>query len=308
MMRLSFCGFPLIFAEKFEKSVGFARSLLSVYVKFTSVRYTEKGSDICGGGREVSLIGEERKQKIVEWIEREGKVKTSELIERLNVSGESIRRYLEELEKEHRIKRVYGGAVLHQSVSFQPMMISNMDGIRRIAYTAFQLVEDDMLLYIGHGVAPEQVAARLRGRNLTVVTPSLMVAKALFEQRAKGVFTGDIQLLGGTIDPKHLVTVGEHVLQQLKAYVFDMAILSVEGVDASLGLTCDAHGLSTVTQAVLDQSRQCYLLADHTQFNQQKRYRVSDFSKVTTIISDFPEPTDWKRALAEHEVEWRFAP
>jgi DeoR/GlpR family transcriptional regulator of sugar metabolism len=63
-----------------------------------------------------------------------------------------------------------------------------------------------------------------------------------------------------------------------------------------------------VTQAVLDQSRQCYLLADHTQFNQQKRYRVSDFSKVTTIISDFPEPTDWKRALAEHEVEWRFAP
>ncbi|KAB2860728.1 MAG: DeoR/GlpR transcriptional regulator, partial [Exiguobacterium chiriqhucha] len=95
----------------------------------------------------MSLIGEERKQKIVEWIEREGKVKTSELIERLNVSGESIRRYLEELEKEHRIKRVYGGAVLHQSVSFQPMMISNMDGIRRIAYTAFQLVEDDMLLY-----------------------------------------------------------------------------------------------------------------------------------------------------------------
>ncbi|MCC5892747.1 DeoR family transcriptional regulator [Exiguobacterium sp.] len=256
----------------------------------------------------MSLIGEERKQKIVEWIEREGKVKTSELIERLNVSGESVRRYLEELEKEHRIKRVYGGAVLHQSVSFQPMMISNMDGIRRIAYTAFQLVDDDALIYIGHGVAPEQVAARLRGRNLTVVTPSLMVAKALFEQRAKGVFTGDVQLLGGTIDAKHLVTVGEQVLQQLKTYVFDAAFISVEGVDPTLGLTCDAHGLATVSQAVMQQSRTCYLLADHTQFNQQKRYRVADFSVVTTVISDFPEPVEWKRELAEHEVEWRFAP
>lgn len=141
-----------------------------------------------------------------------------------------------------------------------------------------------------------------------VVTPSLMVAKALFEQRSKGVFSGDIQLLGGTIDQKHLVTVGEYVLQQLKTYVFDMAIFSVEGVDPSHGLTCDAHGLSSVTQAVLEQSRRCYLLADHTQFNQLKRYRVADFSKVTTIISDFPEPPDWKRTLAEHEVEWRFAP
>nr|WP_256440960.1 DeoR/GlpR family DNA-binding transcription regulator [Exiguobacterium sp. s150] len=298
----------MILTKIHEKHVGFARSLPSVYVKFTSVRYTKKGNEYCGGGRLVSLIGEERKQKIVEWIEREGKVKTSELIERLNVSGESIRRYLEELEKEHRIKRVYGGAVLHQSVSFQPMMISNMDGIRRIAYTAFQLVEDDALLYIGHGVAPEQVAARMRGRNLTIVTPSLMVAKALFEQRAKGVFTGDVQLLGGTIDPKHLVTVGEQVLQQLKAYVFDAAFLSVEGVDPTLGLTCDAYGLATVSQAVMQQSRTCYLLVDHTQFNQQKRYRVSDFSMVTTIISDFPEPTDWKRDLAIHEVDWRFAP
>ena len=254
------------------------------------------------------LIGEERKQKIVEWIEREGKVKTSELIERLNVSGESIRRYLEELEKEHRIKRVYGGAVLHQSMSFQPMFVSNMDGIRRIAYTTFQLIPDDSLVYIGHGVATEQVASRLRGRILTVVTPSLMVAKALFEQRAKGVFMGDIQLLGGTIDAKHLVATGEQVLAQLKTYVFDLAIIAVEGIDTRLGLTCDAYGLASVTQAVMTQSKDTFLLADHTQFNQQKRYRVSDFSTVTAVISDFPEPQEWKVVLAEHGVDWRFAP
>ncbi|MBQ6458078.1 MULTISPECIES: DeoR/GlpR family DNA-binding transcription regulator [Exiguobacterium] len=256
----------------------------------------------------MSLIGEERKQKIVEWIEREGKVKTSELIERLNVSGESIRRYLEELEKEHRIKRVYGGAVLHQSMSFQPIVIANMDGIRRIAYTAFQLIPDDTLLYIGHGVAAEQVASRLRGRNVTVVTPSLTVAKALFEQRAKGVLGGEIQLLGGTIDPKHLVTTGEQVLTQLQTYMFDLAILSVEGVDASLGLTCDAFGLASITQSVMSQSRETFLLTDHTQLNQQKRYRVCDFSKVTAIISDFPEPQDFKGVLAEHGVDWKFAP
>ena len=286
--------------------------LLVLYFHFTLNLHAfvtlVKDMNYCGGGRDVSLIGEERKQKIVEWIERDGKVKTSELIERLNVSGESIRRYLEELEKEHRIKRVYGGAVLHQSMSFQPVSTSNLDGIRRIAYTAFQLIPNDALLYIGYGVAPEQVAVRLRGKNLTVVTPSLAVAKALFEQRAKGVFGGDIQLLGGTIDTKHLVTTGEQVLAQLKSYMFDVAILSVEGVDAEIGLTCDAFGLANITQAVMSQTRETYLLADHTQFNQQKRYRVSDFSPITAIISDFPEPQEWKIALASHGVDWRFAP
>lgn len=256
----------------------------------------------------MSLIGEERKQKIVEWIERDGKVKTSELIERLNVSGESIRRYLEELEQEHRIKRVYGGAVIHQNMSFQPTVTSNMDGIRRIAFTALQHIPHDALVYIGFGIAPEQVAARLRGRDMTVVTPSLLVAKTLFEQRMKGVFTGEIQLLGGAIDATHLVATGEQVLAQLKSYVFDVAIVSAAGVDPEFGLTCEALGLANLTKAVMAQSRETHLLADHTQLNQQKRYRVSDFAPVTTIISDFPKPQEFKQVFATHDVDWKFAP
>ncbi|MCG4650824.1 DeoR family transcriptional regulator, partial [Bifidobacterium longum] len=36
---------------------------------------------------------------------------TKDLIDRLDVSGETVRRYLEELERERQLKRVYGGAI-----------------------------------------------------------------------------------------------------------------------------------------------------------------------------------------------------
>ncbi len=54
----------------------------------------------------MSLLGEERKSRIMEWLEEEGKVMTKDLIERLDVSGETVRRYLEELERERQLKRV----------------------------------------------------------------------------------------------------------------------------------------------------------------------------------------------------------
>ena len=42
----------------------------------------------------MSLIGEERKDYILNLLNLEGKVKTTDLVDNLNVSSETIRRYL----------------------------------------------------------------------------------------------------------------------------------------------------------------------------------------------------------------------
>jgi len=59
----------------------------------------------------VSLSALERKEYIVNKIHLEGKIRSDELVDTLQVSFETIRRTLEELEKENKLKRVYGGAV-----------------------------------------------------------------------------------------------------------------------------------------------------------------------------------------------------
>ncbi|HWI50510.1 MAG TPA: DeoR family transcriptional regulator, partial [Rummeliibacillus sp.] len=59
----------------------------------------------------MSVSFEERKKSILEILDDEGKVKVSTVEKLLKVSGETIRRDLDRLEKEGLLKKVYGGAV-----------------------------------------------------------------------------------------------------------------------------------------------------------------------------------------------------
>lgn len=72
----------------------------------------------------MSLIGEERKQFILQLLNSRGKVRTNELVEKLQVSAESIRRYLEELEAENKLKRVYGGAIKLNIDRVEPSLLT----------------------------------------------------------------------------------------------------------------------------------------------------------------------------------------
>lgn len=55
----------------------------------------------------MSVVGEERKRTILEKVEFKGKVKVSELAREFAVSTETIRRYLEELDREKKLKSVW---------------------------------------------------------------------------------------------------------------------------------------------------------------------------------------------------------
>ena len=57
------------------------------------------------------MFADERKIKIEEMLKRKPSVTTSELTELFQVSVETIRRDLEYLESQGRLRRVHGGAV-----------------------------------------------------------------------------------------------------------------------------------------------------------------------------------------------------
>ena len=59
----------------------------------------------------MSLSFEERREVILDLLELNGKLKVSDAESLLKVSGETIRRDMERLEKEGLLHKVYGGAV-----------------------------------------------------------------------------------------------------------------------------------------------------------------------------------------------------
>jgi hypothetical protein len=67
-----------------------------------------------------ALFGDERQEAILAEISREGRASVTALAERFAVVGETIRRDLAELERRGVIRRVHGGAIPAEKVTFEP--------------------------------------------------------------------------------------------------------------------------------------------------------------------------------------------
>lgn len=71
------------------------------------------------------LLPEERRQHILDQLNRHGKIQVASLASVLTVTPETIRRDLDELEAKQMLKRVYGGAVAYSHVKIEPHFDKN---------------------------------------------------------------------------------------------------------------------------------------------------------------------------------------
>lgn len=150
----------------------------------------------------MSVVGEERKRTILEKVEFKGKVKVSELAREFAVSTETIRRYLEELDREKKLKKVYGGAVQLPGAGIEAPMLEremlHIEEKKRIGYKAATFVEDGDVIAIDDGSTPLQMVPYLVHRkNLTIVTSSFPVATQLISSINKKMFHGEVLFIGG---------------------------------------------------------------------------------------------------------------
>lgn len=71
----------------------------------------------------MSILPEERKNAILQELDRTGKVKVIDFAEQFQVSQETIRRDLMILEEKGLLKRVYGGAVKKSYQGTEPPFV-----------------------------------------------------------------------------------------------------------------------------------------------------------------------------------------
>ncbi len=114
----------------------------------------------------MSLTYEDRRMTILNHLEMEGKVQVHHLSEMLNVSTETVRRDLDRLEKEGKLRKVYGGAVKMRMELVEPpflkrtqMMKSEKTAIGKLAAS---LVQDGETIMLDNGtttieILPERV-------------------------------------------------------------------------------------------------------------------------------------------------------
>lgn len=262
--------------------------------------------------RILSLAGEGRKREILELLDISGKVKVRELSEMLKVSTETIRRYLEELHEDGKLKKVYGGAIKTSFYNEEPTSIEreiiNAEEKNDIGLMAVNIVNDNDVIAIDDGSTPLQLAKNLRNkRNLTILTTSVTSLTVLTDLHYQNLFSGKIIILGGEINTNHHRITGPLTLQMLDNLYVDKYFISADGVSLKEGITGYDYSKGMVTKKLMQHADKSILLIDSTKINKRTHYKMADLADINMVISDKDYPAEWEETLKKNNTKWLVA-
>lgn len=250
------------------------------------------------------MLAIERRNEILETLQKEKRVVVSELSRAYGVTEETIRRDLEKLEKDGYVIKSYGGAVLNENMNLDmPFNIrknTNVIGKQKIADIVNNLVRDGERLILDSSSTAVFIAKALKEKkkNLTIITNSIEIIIELFDAQDWHVLsTGGLAMEGS------LALVGPQTDKMLSAYHTDKAVISCKGFDMDNGIT-DSNELHARNKKTMLERADCPILAvDSSKFGHTAFTRIGGLEHISMIITD-EEPDDkWKRLFAKYGVE-----
>ncbi|QXO18453.1 MULTISPECIES: DeoR/GlpR family transcriptional regulator [Vibrio] len=243
-----------------------------------------------------------RHQQIVELVTKHGYVSTEELVERFNVSPQTIRRDLNELADENKIRRYHGGATIplsSENISYNTRKSINFSEKDIIAEEVAKSIPDGATLFIDIGTTPEAVARALNKnhKQLRVVTNNMNVATILLPNPEVRLI-----LAGGEVRNRDGGIVGEATLDFIKQFRLDFGILGISGIDLDGSLLDFDYHEVRVKQAIIENSRSVLLAVDHSKFGRNAMVKLGNISQIHSLFTDQRPPEQIINILNEHNI------
>lgn len=234
----------------------------------------------------MSVDAFDRLERICEEVGARGRVKVSDLASDLAVSEMTIRRDLDTLAEQGRVRRVHGGAL-----ALGPQTFSERFGLQarakdRIAAKLLALVPDSGAIGIDASSTLQRFAGVLEGaRDLTVATNGLETFHALRER--SGVTT---LLTGGQHDERTGSLVGPLASRSARDLSLDRLFVSAAGITA-LGTSEATLEEADVKLALAEISVEVVVAVDHTKLGREGLARCLKLTQVDTLVTDL-DPSD----------------
>ena len=232
------------------------------------------------------MYAEERQQAIAERAGFHGRVDVADLARDLGVTPETIRRDLTQLERAGVLRRVHGGAIPVDRLTFERNLpareISMTAEKERIAKAAYAELPEQGTVLLDAGTTTAALAELFPAdAQLTVVTNSLPIASRLATHR--GITT---LLLGGRVRGTTLSAVDAWALRVLDEIHVDVSFMATNGFSVELGCTTPDIGEAAVKRAMVAAAERVVLLADSSKYGSSWFARFADLDDVEIIVTD----------------------
>ena len=230
-----------------------------------------------------------------------GAARNANLAELLGVSEETIRRTTKSLARVDLVRRVHGGSYLPESgagAGVFSRLGRHQREKARIGAAAVTLIPDGACVFLDVGSTTAFVAQALNARRgLDVVTNSLNAVQALAEQAGNRVF-----MAGGRLGRNDWGMFGSETIKFIQNFNLDVAVMSVDAVDARRGFLLTDADEADVARAVIRQARQTIVVVDHQKFGQTAPLVLCPPQAVDVVVTDQPVKPEMAQSFRNWDI------
>lgn len=228
------------------------------------------------------MLTDQRKQHILDRLQREGQVVAKTLAQELGLSEDTIRRDLRELAQAGLLQRVHGGALpASPAIADFPQRQQIATAAKQaIGHAAAQLIQPGQVVILDGGTTAVQIARQLPPTlRATLVTHSPSVAVELAQHP-----TVEVILLGGRLFKHSVVAVGAAAIEALSHINADLYFMGVTGIHPQAGLTTGDLEEAYVKRALCERAAETVVLASSEKLGVASAYVIAPVSKVSGMI------------------------
>ena len=230
------------------------------------------------------MLKEERFNHILKLVHKKGKAFYDSLSEDLNVSEDTIRRDIESLHDSGLLLKVRGGAIslAKNPLSFQDRSRHLSKEKDLIALKALPLIKNGQTIFMDGGSTICSIAAHLPGNSgFRLITNNMALVP--FISKLKKI---ELIILGGIYDRNAAVNSGGQTRNEVKQYIADLYFMGACAIQKDFGISAVFQNDGEVKQAMLNNARKTFALANSTQLNMTEHYKVCNLKEIDGLITE----------------------
>jgi DeoR family transcriptional regulator, fructose operon transcriptional repressor len=254
-----------------------------------------------------SLFQVDRQHQIYLLALKHGSVDVSELAQRFDVTTETIRRDLSDLQENQLVRRVHGGAVLVERRTHEPMLEARgvQNAAEKLAIAQLAIAEAPVggTIIIDSGTTGLRFAEVMPVDGGAHVTTNSLVTGLTLARRG----LSDLFVLGGTVTTNTFAMLDVPAVEAVRNMNVDVLFISCDGLSFKRGLTTPYRDEHHMKQAMIQSARRVIALVDQSKFGNDQTFCFAPFKDIDVLITDSRASDDEVQILTEAGVEVRRA-
>jgi DeoR/GlpR family transcriptional regulator of sugar metabolism len=230
------------------------------------------------------MVKEERLQIIINTLEKDSKVRLNELSALLNVSEDTVRRDIKELDMQGLLRAVRGGAISRSPIPqhYRDREKYNQQHKQAIANKALQFLKDGQVVFFDGGTSVVALAAALpKDLKITIITNSFPVANILEDHPS-----AEVIFAGGRLHKTAFTTMGQETIDTFKKVRADVCMLGICSLHHTMGITSIIYEDAQLNNIMINQAQKTIALSALEKINTVEPYYVCPVTDVDVIITE----------------------